>query len=231
MPGTCRWKTGDFGLNPEHPPMVKMLAALPILNMPLRLPALQNREFKHEAFLGGKEFLFKNDADTMLFRARMAAASLTLLLALLVFLAGQEMFGTAAGFVALILLVFDPNQLAHGAFVTTDTGLTCFLFATVYCFYRFVKKPSIGRLLLVGLAGGLALASKHTGILIFPILLAAGNLRMVPGATSQTGCKRAEATGHRAVRVVARRHHRGESSRCCGRFTASAMRRVLLDCS
>ncbi|MGA9568122.1 MAG: glycosyltransferase family 39 protein [Candidatus Korobacteraceae bacterium] len=169
--GYMSLKTGDFGLNPEHPPMVKMLAALPILDMPLRLPALQNREFKHEAFLGGKEFLFKNDADTMLFRARMAAASLTVLLALLVFLAGQEMFGTAAGFVALILLVFDPNQIAHGAFVTTDTGLTCFLFATVYCFYRFVKAPSIGRLLLVGLAGGLALASKHTGILIFPILL------------------------------------------------------------
>ena len=169
--GYMSLKTGDFGLNPEHPPMVKMLAALPILNMSLRLPALQNREFKHEAFLGGKEFLFKNDADTVLFRARMAAAILALLLALLVFLAGQEMFGTAAGFVALILLVFDPNQIAHGAFVTTDTGLTCFLFATVHCFYRFVKKPSIGRLLLVGLAGGLALASKHTGILIFPILL------------------------------------------------------------
>lgn len=170
--GYMSWKTGDFGLNPEHPPMVKMLAALPILGMPLRLPVMQNREFKLEAFLGGKEFLFKNDADTMLFRARMAAASLTVLLALLVFLAGQEMFGTAAGFVALVLLVFDPNQLAHGAFVTTDTGLTCFLFASVYSFYRFVKRPAIWKLVLVGLATGFALAAKHTGILAFPILLA-----------------------------------------------------------
>jgi len=165
-------KTADFGLNPEHPPLVKMLAALPILPMSLRMPALQNREFKHEAFLGGKEFLFNNDADAMLFRARMAASLLTLLLALLVFFAGQEMFGTAAGFVALTVLVFDPNQLAHGAFVTTDTGLTCLLFATVYCFYRFVKRPTFARLLLVGLAAGLTLASKHTGILVFPILLA-----------------------------------------------------------
>jgi hypothetical protein len=169
--GYMSWKTADFGLNPEHPPMVKMLAALPILGMPLQVPALQNREFKHEAFLGGKEFLFKNDADTMLFRARMAAASLTLLLALLVFLAGQEMFSTATGFVALVLLVFDPNQLAHGAFVTTDTGLTCFLFAAVYAFYRFVKRPTFWRLLVVGLAAGLALSAKHTGILVFPILL------------------------------------------------------------
>jgi len=169
--GYMSWKTGDFGLNPEHPPMVKMLAALPILNLPLRRPVLQNREFKLEAFLGGKEFLFQNDADTMLFRARMAAASLTVLLALLVFLAGQEMFGTAAGFVALMLLVFDPNQLAHGAFVTTDTGLACFLLATVYAFYRYVKRPTHWRLVLVGFTAGLALAAKHTGILVFPILL------------------------------------------------------------
>ena len=48
----------------------------------------------------------------MLFRARMAAAGLTLLLGLLIFLAGREMFGTTAGFVALLLLAFDPNQLA-----------------------------------------------------------------------------------------------------------------------
>jgi 4-amino-4-deoxy-L-arabinose transferase-like glycosyltransferase len=170
--GYMSWKAGDFGLNPEHPPFVKMLAALPILSMPLHVPARQNRVFKIEAFLGGKEFLFKNDADTMLFRARMAAATLTLLLALLVFLAGQEMFGAAAGFVALTLFVFDPNQLAHGALVTTDSGLACFLLATVYGFYRYVKHPSLWRLLLVGVAGGLALASKHTGILIFPILLA-----------------------------------------------------------
>lgn len=169
--GYMSLKTGDFGLNPEHPPMVKMLAALPILHMPLRVPTLQNREFKIEAFLDGKDFLFKNDADTMLFRARMATASLTVLLALLVFLAGQEMFGTAAGFVALLLLVFDPNQLAHGAFVATDTGVTCFLFAAVYTFYRYVKRPSVGRLLLVGVAAGLALSAKHTGILVFPMLV------------------------------------------------------------
>jgi len=169
--GYMSWKTGDFGLNPEHPPMVKMLAASPILGLPLQVPALENREFKHEAFLGGKDFLFKNDTDKMLFRARMAAASLTLLLGLLVFLAGQEMFGTASGFVALVLLVFDPNQLAHGAFVTTDTGLACFLFAAVYAFYRFGKQPTFWRLLVTGLAAGLALSAKHTGVLIFPTLL------------------------------------------------------------
>lgn len=169
--GYMSWKTGDFGLNPEHPPLVKLLATLPILNMPLHVPKLQGRDFKIEAFLDGKEFLSKNDADTMLFRARMAAALLTVLLALLVFLAATEMFGPVAGFIALTLFAFDPNLLAHGAFVTTDMGLSCFLFASVYAFYRYVKAPSVWRLAVVGIAVGCALASKHTGILVLPMLL------------------------------------------------------------
>jgi 4-amino-4-deoxy-L-arabinose transferase-like glycosyltransferase len=168
--GHMSWKRADFGLNPEHPPLVKLLATVPLLRMPLQLPELQNREFKHEAFLGGKDFLFRNDADTILFRTRMAAAILTLLLALLVFLATREMFGTSAAFVALGLLAFDPNLLAHGAVVATDVGLTCFIFATIYAFYRYVKAPSVRRLVLVGLAAGLALAAKHTGVLVLPML-------------------------------------------------------------
>ena len=88
--GYMSWKHADYGLNPEHPPLVKLIASLPLLNMQLKVPALEDRYFKHEAFLGGKDFLFKNDADTMLFRVRMAAASFTLLLALLVFLAARK---------------------------------------------------------------------------------------------------------------------------------------------
>jgi hypothetical protein len=98
------WKHADFGLNPEHPPLVKLVAALPLLNLPLKMPALQNRFFKLEAFLGDKDFLFQNDANQMLLRARLAASLFTLLLAVLVFLAAREMFGLGAGFIALALL-------------------------------------------------------------------------------------------------------------------------------
>jgi hypothetical protein len=122
------WKHGDFGLNPEHPPLVKLVAAQPLLYPPVKMPALQNRFFKLEGFLGGKEFFFNNDADGMLFRARQAVSFFALLLAV------KEMFGTRAGFIALALLAFDPNFLAHGAVVGTDTGLSCFLFVSIYGF-------------------------------------------------------------------------------------------------
>lgn len=168
--GYMTWTRADFGLNPEHPPLLKLLATAPLLPAPLNVPELQNRYFKEEAFLDGKEFLYRNDADAILFRTRMAAALLTLLTALLVFAAAREMFGTGAAFVALALLTFEPNLLAHGALVTTDAGISCFMFATIYAFYRYAKAPSLWRLLLVGVAAGLALAVKHSGIFVFPML-------------------------------------------------------------
>lgn len=170
--GYMSWKTADFGLNPEHPPLAKLLATVPLLPMSLNIPESQNREFfKKEAYLGGKYFLYRNDADAILIRTRMAAAILTIICALLVFAGTREMFGKWAAFVALTLLAFDPNLLAHGALVTTDAGLSCFLFATIYAFYRYVKAPSWGRLSLVGLSLGFALAIKHSAIFIIPMLL------------------------------------------------------------
>jgi hypothetical protein len=169
--GYRSWTDKDFGLNPEHPPLVKFLATVPLLRLPLQVPKLQDRDFKLEAFLDGKEFLYQNDADMILFRTRMAAAILTGLLAGLVFLATKEMFSTGAAFIALTLLIFEPNLLAHGSVVATDAGLSCFMFATVYAFYRYVKSPSVVRLLVLGVAAGLALASKHTGLLVFPMLI------------------------------------------------------------
>ncbi len=168
--GYRSWTHGDYGLNPEHPPLVKLLATAPLLWSQPKSPALEERFFKEDAFLRGKEFLYQNDPDKILARTRTAAATLTLLTALIVFLGTREMFGTGAAFIALTLLTFDPNLLAHGALITTDVGLTCFMFVSVYLFYRFVKAPSALRLIAAGLAVGLVLAVKHTGLLILPIL-------------------------------------------------------------
>jgi hypothetical protein len=147
-----------------------MAAAAPLLGMPLHMPPLQGRFFKDDAFFGGRDFLFGNDFDRVLFRARMAAAIFSLLLGLIVFTAAREMFSTTAAFIALALLVFDPNFLAHGALVTTDVGSALTIFATIYAFYRWRKSPTWPRLLLIGLAAGLALVTKFTGVLVFPML-------------------------------------------------------------
>jgi len=175
--GYMSWK-GDFGLNPEHPPLVKLVATLPLLNMQLNVPELQDRPYRLQAVHGGRDFIFKNDADKLVFRVQMAAAIFTLLSLVFVFLTAQEMFGTTAGFIALGLLVFDPTLLAHGALVTTDAAQACFLLASIYAFYRYVKAPSAGRVAITGLAVGLALASKHSAVLVFPMLVILGGIEL-----------------------------------------------------
>ena len=86
--------TGDYGLNPEHPPLVKMLAALPLLGRDLWVPPLTGRDFKAEAYLGGRDFLARNDGASqhLVFRMRLAAGLLALALSLLVFFAAREWF-------------------------------------------------------------------------------------------------------------------------------------------
>jgi 4-amino-4-deoxy-L-arabinose transferase-like glycosyltransferase len=171
--GYLSWKTADDGINPEVPPLVKAIAAAPLLPMRPTTPPLQSRFFKDEAFFGGRDFMFHNniDVDAVLLPARLAVSIFSFALALLVFSAARRMFSAGAAFVALALLVFDPNFLAHGALVTTDVASACTLFAAVYAFYRWRMEPSRKRLLLVGLCAGIALVTKFTGILVAPILL------------------------------------------------------------
>jgi hypothetical protein len=184
--GYMSLKTHDYGLNPEHPPLVKMAAALPLIPLALRVPPLQGRYFKLESYLDGRELIFHNGpsdggrytADFIIFRARMGVIVFVLLLALLTFQAGKEMFGTAAGLVAITLVAFEPTLLTNGPFVTTDATVSCMFLAGIYSLYRWVKAPSLLRLLIVGLSCGLALAAKHSAILLLPmmIVLLAGEL-------------------------------------------------------
>ena len=44
--GYMTWKTHDYGLNPEHPPLMKLLGTLPLLGLPLKVPPDQHRYFK-----------------------------------------------------------------------------------------------------------------------------------------------------------------------------------------
>ena len=169
--GYTVWKLRDYRMNPEVPPLVKMVAAAPLLGMELKAPENQGRHVQEEAFLDGRAFVFGNGGDRVLFPARMACMGFALVLGLLLCCMAREMFGGVAALFGLALFVVDPNFLANGALVTTDVGMSCALLATVYAWYRYVKVPGWGRLVLVGLAAGLAVVVKFTGLLLAPILV------------------------------------------------------------
>jgi len=205
--GYSYWKRADFGVNPEHPPLVKLIAALPLVPLRLNVQLPPDIYFKAVSAVGGTQFLYSHNADALLFRARAAASIFTFALALLVFAAGNEMFGAGAALFALVLFVFEPNILANGALVTTDMGAACCLFAAVYTFYRYVEQPSALRLVVTGVVTGLALAAKHSGLVIFLMLvvLAAAEVawqRAGPDSGDKEGTKKTKTRGRRALRLM-----------------------------
>ncbi|MGC2163085.1 MAG: glycosyltransferase family 39 protein [Silvibacterium sp.] len=171
--GYMMWKTGDYGLNPEHPPLIKLLAAVPTLGKKLWTPPLQGRFFKSEAYSDGRDWFARNDGASqhLLFQMRMMTGILALGLSLVIFFATREFFGTSAALFALVIASFDPNLLAHSALVTTDVGVTCFFIASIYAFYRYVKNPGWWRLIVAAVIAGLLISSKHSGVLFAPMML------------------------------------------------------------
>jgi 4-amino-4-deoxy-L-arabinose transferase-like glycosyltransferase len=163
------WKHGDFGRNPEHPPLVKLLAVIPILPMGLKEPpVVPFPYFKAQDVINGSQLLYSGDADAILFRTRMVVALFSLGLAILVFFAAQEMFNPLTALLALGLFAFEPSLLANGALVTTDMPLAFFFFASVYAFYRYIRKPSSLRFALCVVTAALTIVTKQSGILILP---------------------------------------------------------------
>jgi hypothetical protein len=70
--------------------------------------------------------------------------------------------------------------------VTTDMAVSAFMFISVWAAIEFTQRPSWLRMLAVSLAMGLALASKHSAVLL-PVILLATMLvaRIVPGSQSR----------------------------------------------
>ena len=202
--GYSYWKHGDFGINPEHPPLAKMVAALPLLPLHLDVQPPPPGHFRGVSALGGKTFLYSHNADQMLLRARLGISIFTFALGLLILLAAREMFGDVAAAIALLIFVFEPNILANGALVTTDLAVSATLFATVYAFYRYAKRPTPTRLLLCALAAGLALCVKHSGLIVFPllVLLSAGTLLLPRAAGDSPAPSRRMQALHLALAIV-----------------------------
>ncbi|HEY1501926.1 MAG TPA: glycosyltransferase family 39 protein [Acidobacteriaceae bacterium] len=169
--GWLSWEHGDFGYNPEVPPLIKMWDAIPLLHRNIRQPVFTGDDFKKEGFVLGQRFLAANGIDQTLVPARIMASLLTVFLATLVFFCAREMFGDKAALFALLLFCADPNFLAHGALVTTDVGAALTMLAAVYAFYRYLQRPTFARMIIVGLAVGLTMTAKFTGVFVVPILI------------------------------------------------------------
>ncbi|OGN28443.1 MAG: hypothetical protein A3H54_03230 [Candidatus Yanofskybacteria bacterium RIFCSPLOWO2_02_FULL_41_13] len=177
----------DMHLNPEHPPLVKDIAAIPLLFLNLKQDAFDS-SFWQEDLNGqwdfGWLFLFHsgNNPDQIKNYARLPLISFFILSAILLFHWAYRLYGSKGAMIALVLFAFSPTVMAHSRFVTTDMAA---VFGVLYATYRYVeylKNPSRLNFWLAGIVFGLALLTKFSTIILVPffLLLAIikpGNLR------------------------------------------------------
>jgi hypothetical protein len=177
LAGYAALTRGDYRVDIEHPPLLRAWLALPLLTMRVNDGALDQIEHTNPetlAFQGpfdlGHRFLYlDNDADRLLYRARFMTVLLGAGLGCLVFCWAYEWLGPRGAILAILLYVTEPNIAAHSALATSDLGVSCFIFATVYFLWRSARSLNALNLSLLAVSFVFALLSKFSALVLLPI--------------------------------------------------------------
>ncbi len=179
-------RTGDYRLIEEHPPLIKLLAALPLLPVPdlpdpRSLPAWASNEAVSDTIhlvRVMKQWLQPyRPFDRLVFAARVPIMLLSLLLGALIFRWASDVEGRRAGLIALALYTFDPNIMAHSSVAAIDLGAAAFITFASYTFWRTLRRPSRVNIVLAGVTLGLAQAAKISALILLPLFIALAVIR------------------------------------------------------
>lgn len=177
----------DLRMNEEHPPLAKVLAAIPLVLQGVHADYSHiSWTFSEKFFPGylgqwvfGEWFLEKwNDSKSVLMWARLPMLVLTLALGWVVYACGKKLGGAWGGLLCLAVYVSTPTFLTFGPIVHTDIAVTLFSLLTLWTFAELWKEPNRKNALLFGMSLAASLLSKFTaGILFFVFLAFALSLR------------------------------------------------------
>jgi 4-amino-4-deoxy-L-arabinose transferase-like glycosyltransferase len=163
---------GDYSWNIEHPPLVKIISALPLTRMHLAVPPMIVDGKRLDQVHYGIDFLYGSrvHADSILIAARSMTILLTLLFAVALAWWTRRRFGNRAALLALVLCAFDPNLIAHGRYVTTDFPVTAFYFFACVLWLEYLESGRFRDLLAAAVIFALAMVTKFSAVLLIPTL-------------------------------------------------------------
>lgn len=179
--GYAALAAGDYRVEATHPPFVRMWAALPLLFMrDVRLDTSVIDRTAPAAWHSGAtafdfstKFLFvDNDADRLLNAARFMIVIWGVVLGVLLFCWAYEWLGFTAAVWALIFYTLSPNLAANASLVTTDGGITCFIFGTIYFLWRTSRRLSPFNVAGLSIFFALAVVTKFSALILGPMVLA-----------------------------------------------------------
>ncbi|MGC1273119.1 MAG: glycosyltransferase family 39 protein [Planctomycetaceae bacterium] len=165
---------GRFDLYPVNPPLVKSLAALPVLAAGVETDwsswTFRSPETRREWSIGADLMRLNGERTPWLFAlARLAVLPLILAGGVVCYLWGRDLTGPPAGLLAQSLYTFCPNMIGNGALITPDAAAASLGLVAAYAFWRWSEQATWTRSFTAGVALGIVLLTKFTWLILVPL--------------------------------------------------------------
>jgi hypothetical protein len=171
--GMCYWTAGRCDAYAVNPPLVRSIAALPIL---LAHGELQDDNgdcicgyggFRPESPMG-EAFVRANRDRVLWFHtiARLTLLPLSLLGGYVCFRWARDAYGDRAGLLAASLWYLSPNIIAHAQLITPDAHAASLGVVASYLFWKWLENPGWTRASAAGTGLGFAISAKTTLVVL-----------------------------------------------------------------
>lgn len=144
--GLSYWKFGRFDVYNVNPPLVKMVAALPVMAVGYNedWSGFYEGPGARPEMRMGEDFVSANgERSFFLFMiARWVCLPFSWLGAIACYLWARDLYGRPSGILACTIWCFEPNILAHASLITSDAHATALGLAACYTFWRWMKRPT-----------------------------------------------------------------------------------------
>ncbi|MGZ7041362.1 MAG: glycosyltransferase family 39 protein, partial [Thermoanaerobaculia bacterium] len=160
-----QWLTrGTMSLDPSHPPLERILSAIPLrlagAGFPTEPDAIQN---------GNRILYSRGEHVRNLVLARIGNLLLLLLMIGSTAAWARRYFAEPIPLLGAALLACMPPILGHAGVATTDVAIAATLPLSLYALDRWLETPGRGRAAFLGFAIGIGLLSKFSFLLFFPL--------------------------------------------------------------
>ncbi len=153
------WQSGRYTLEPQHPPLARVILALPAYLAGLR---------QNDLRIWGRDDLAFYWRTLRL--ARMGNLFFAPFLLVGVYWWARDLYDSAAGLAAATIVGLCPHLLAHASLATLDFGAAVTTFLAAYCFWRWSLARGLGSCLLAAAAFAVAVATKFSALFFLPPL-------------------------------------------------------------
>ena len=165
----------DFQLNTEHPPLVKMWAALPLLFIQPKEPIITEKtdaDFAQRSAMVEQQFWFANQTQFLRigFWTRLMMIPLAVLLGVVIFIFTRTISNSTAALIAVFMYSIEPTILAHGRVVHTDLAAALGYLLFFFALFQYHRFPTHRQAILLGVVTALALLTKYSMVILVPLL-------------------------------------------------------------